>query len=55
MADFRLCLICLSYSQASLIPLRSTIDFFQFELTFARLCYSLGGDRPSQTTNLKLS
>ena len=33
------------------IPLCSTIDKFQFELTFVHLRYFLGGDRPSQTTN----
>ena len=38
------------------VPLRSTIDSnFQFELTFVHLRYSLGGDRPSQTTNHTLS
>ena len=37
---------------SKLIPLRSTIDTkIQFELTFVHLRYSLGGDRPSQTTN----
>jgi len=34
--------------------LRSKIDFLQFEFTFVRLRYSLGGDRPSQTTYYKL-
>jgi hypothetical protein len=37
---------------SKLIPLHSTIDIIiQFELTFVHLRYSLGGDRPSQTTN----
>jgi len=41
---------------SKLIPLRSTIDnLIQFELTFVHLRYSLGGDRPSQTTNHTLS
>jgi len=30
--------------------LRSTVDKNQLEFTIARLRYSLGGDRPSQTT-----
>jgi len=30
--------------------LRSTVDKYQLEFTFVRLRYSLGGDRPSQTT-----
>jgi hypothetical protein len=55
MADLRLCAICLSNSQASYISLHSTTDFIQFELTFARLRYSLGGDRPSQTTKFTRS
>ena len=33
------------------MPLRSTADLFQLELTFVRLRYSLGGGHPSQTTN----
>ena len=51
MTDFRLCSTCQSHSQAGLChcTLRTISD--QFELTFARLRYSLGGDRPSQTTN----
>ena len=41
---------------SKLVPLRSTIDnLIQFELTFVHLRYSLGGDRPSQTTNHTLS
>jgi hypothetical protein len=46
----------MSISQLSKhIPLRSTTVKFQFEFTFVRLRYSLGGDRPSQTTNHILS
>ena len=37
------------------MPLYSTIDLNQFELTVAHLRYSLGGDRPSQTTNHTMS
>ncbi len=41
---------------SKLLPLRSTIDIkIQFELTFVHLRYSLGGDRPSQTTNHTMS
>ena len=41
---------------SKLLPLCSTIDIIiQFELTFVHLRYSLGGDRPSQTTNHTLS
>ena len=54
MADFHPCLICQSYSQANILPLRSSIKFL-FEFAFAHLRYSLGGDRPSQTTSHKLS
>ena len=55
MTDFRPCLICLSYSQASLYHYILQLIKIQFELTFVRLRYSLGGDRPSQTTNHTLS
>ena len=56
MTDFRPCLICLSYSQASLYHYTlQLILLTQFELTFVHLRYSLGGDRPSQTTNHTLS
>jgi len=41
---------------SKLIPLRSKIDtIIQSELTFVHLRYSLGGDRPSQTTNHTMS
>ena len=51
MTDFRLCSTCQSHSQASLChcTLRTISD--RSELTFARLRYYLGGDRPSQTTH----
>ena len=56
MTDFRPCLICLSYSQASFYHYTlQLILLFQFELTFVHLRYSLGGDRPSQTTNHTMS
>ena len=56
MTDFRPCLICLSYSQASLYHYTlQLILLTQFELTFVHLRYSLGGDRPSQTTNHTMS
>ena len=54
-ADFRPCSICQSYNQASNILLRSTNKIFYFELTLARLRYSLGGDRPSQTNDYTMS
>ena len=47
--DFRLCSICLSRSQANLYPYALLAVSIRHELTFARLRYSLGGDRPSQT------
>jgi hypothetical protein len=52
MADFRLCSICQSHSQASIYHYALNLVSDQIELTFARLRYLLGGDRPSQTTNL---
>src|SRR5216683_1765863 len=51
MTDFRLCLICRSCSQASLCHCTPQLISDQLELTIARLRYSLGGDRPSQTTH----
>ena len=49
MADFRLCSTCQSRSQAGFChcTLRTISD--RSEPTIARLRYSLGGDRPSQT------
>jgi hypothetical protein len=54
MADFRLCLTCLSCSQASFYHYALQLISVQSELTFARFRYSLGSDRPSQTTHLPL-
>ena len=50
MADFRPCSTCQSYSQAGLCHYTLHLISNQAEPTFARLRYSLGGDRPSQTT-----
>ena len=55
MADLRPCLTCLSYSQAGLYHYILQLITNQFEPTFAHLRYSLGGDRPSQTTNHTVS
>ncbi len=54
-ADFRPCSACGPRSQAGLhsCALRAIAD--RPEPTFARLRYSLGGDRPSQTTRLARS
>jgi hypothetical protein len=49
--DFRPCLICQSYSQASIYYYALKLLILQFKLTFVHLRYSLGGDRPSQTTH----
>jgi hypothetical protein len=53
-ACFRTCSTCVSRSQAPfcVYALRAITD--RTEGTFARLRYSLGGDRPSQTTRLTL-
>ncbi len=51
MTDFRLCSKCLSRSQAGLCHCTRRLISDQSEPTFARLRYSLGGDRPSQTTH----
>jgi hypothetical protein len=48
-ADFRLCLRCLSHSQAGLCLYTRRVVSNHAEPTFARLRYFLGGDRPSQT------
>lgn len=48
--DFRLCSTRRCRSQASLCPCTQQAISDRLELTFARLRYSLGGDRPSQTT-----
>src|SRR3989339_1123595 len=53
-SDFRPCSTCTSRSQAPLcLYTRRTISN-RAEGTFERLRYSLGGDRPSQTTRLTL-
>ena len=51
MTDFRLCSTCQSHSQAGLCHCTQQLISDQLEPTFARLRYSLGGDRPSQTTH----
>ena len=51
MTDFRLCSTCLSRSQAGLCHCTLQLISDQLEPTIARLRYSLGGDRPSQTTH----
>ena len=50
MTDFRLCSSCRSRSQAGLCHCTHQLISDQLEPTIARLRYSLGGDRPSQTT-----
>ena len=50
MTDFRLCSSCHSRSQAGLCHCTRQLISDQLEPTIARLRYSLGGDRPSQTT-----
>ncbi len=54
-ADFRLCSTRQSRSQAGLCLCTRQLISDQLEPTFARLRYSLGGDRPSQTTHHALS
>ena len=54
-ADFRLCSTCQSRSQASLCYCTRRPISDRPELTIARLRYSLGGDRPSQTTHHAMS
>src|SRR3546814_6757633 len=49
MTDFRLCSTCLSRSQAGLCHCTQRLISDQPEPTIARLRYSYGGDRPSQT------
>ena len=51
MTDFRLCSTRQSRSQAGLCHCTRQLISDQPELTIARLRYSLGGDRPSQTTH----
>lgn len=54
MADFRPCSTCKSHSQASLYHCALYLVSDQAELTFAHFRYSLGNDRPSQTTHQPL-
>ena len=54
-SDFRLCSTCRSRSQASLCVYTLCAISVRAELTFERLRYSFGGDRPSQTAHLTLS
>jgi hypothetical protein len=54
-ADFRLCSTCPSHSQAGLCLCTLQVISKHPEPTVARLRYSLGGDRPSQTTRLIMS
>ena len=51
MTDFRLCSTCQSRSQAGLCHCTQRPISDRPEPTFARLRYSLGGARPSQTTH----
>ena len=51
MTDFRLCSTRQSRSQAGLCHCTPQLISDQLEPTIARLRYSLGGDRPSQTTH----
>src|SRR3979490_3443959 len=55
MSDFRLCSTCLSRSQAGLCHCTQRAIYDLSESTIARLRYSLGGDRPSQTAHHALS
>ena len=54
-SDFRPCSTCRSRSQAPFCNYARRLISNQSEGTFERLRYSLGGDRPSQTTHLTLS
>src|SRR5215468_12065338 len=53
--DFRLCSTCGSRSQAPLCLCTLRLVSIQPEGTFGRLRYTLGGDRPSQTTRQAMS
>src|ERR1700716_390762 len=55
MTDFRLCSTCLSRSQAGLCHCTQRAIADRSEPTIARLRYSLGGDRLSQTAHHALS
>jgi hypothetical protein len=52
--NFRSCSTCRSRSQAPLYSYALRTISNRAEGTFVRLRYSLGGDRPSQTTHLTL-
>ena len=54
MPNFRFCSTRRSRSQAPLCHYTRRLIANQAEGTFGRLRYSLGGDRPSQTTHLAL-
>ena len=54
-ACFRTCSTCTSRSQAPLCLCTLCTVSIRAEGTFARLRYSLGGDRPSQTTHQAMS
>jgi hypothetical protein len=54
MPSFRSCSTCQSRSQAPFCHCTRRLIANQAEGTFGRLRYSLGGDRPSQTTRLTL-
>src|SRR5689334_19164433 len=53
--DFRPCSACPPRSQAPFCLCTPLVMSIHHEGTFGRLRYSLGGDRPSQTTRLALS
>src|SRR5689334_2146828 len=55
MTYFRTCSTCRSCSQAPLCHYTRSLVSNQAEGTFARLRYTLGGDRPSQTAHQTLS
>ena len=55
MSDFRPCSTCWSRSQATLCQYTLWLISIQPEVTFERLRYTLGGDRPSQTAHQALS
>src|SRR6201985_3129215 len=52
---FRTCSTCWSHSQPLLCLYTRRLISKQPEISFARLRYILGGDRPSQTTRLTMS
>ncbi len=54
-AHFRACSTCRSHSQAGLCEYTFSPISIRTKPTIARLRYSLGGDRPSQTTHQTLS